>query len=57
MKVGDKVRKKLEWTEVGRSIKKHGVATGTVIFVHPKGRFYTVEFRIGERILRETFTD
>lgn len=57
MKVGDKVRKKMAWTEVGRAIKKHDVATGTVIFVHPEGRFYTVEFDLPGGKVRATYDE
>lgn len=57
MKVGDKVTKTLEWVEVTKAVKKRTKATGRVIFVHPKGRFYTVEFQIGGGTIRETYTD
>lgn len=30
--------------------------TGEVVWVHPKGCFYTVEFRFGERKFRESYS-
>lgn len=57
MKVGDKVTKPMKWTEVGRTVVERKSAKGRVIFVHPKGRFYTVEFRVGGGTIRETYTD
>ena len=29
--------------------------TGTVVYVHPEGRYYTVEFIFGRRRFRESF--
>lgn len=29
--------------------------TGRVIYIHPKGRFYTVEFPVGSRTFRENY--
>ena len=29
--------------------------TGRVIYIHPRGRFYTVEFTVGERTFRENY--
>ena len=57
MKVGDKVTKSLKWTEVGRTVTEHTTAKGRVIYVHPKGRFYTVEFRLDGGVIRETYTN
>lgn len=28
---------------------------GTVVYVHPCGRFYTVEFKFGDAVLRESY--
>lgn len=30
-------------------------ATGTVVYIHPKGRYYTVEFYLGLYKFRESF--
>lgn len=53
-KVGDKIK------EIYNS---HGVVNvektpieAVVIYVHPKGRFYTVEFNFGGKKVRESYT-
>lgn len=59
VKVGDRITKPLEWVAVERRngyAKKHH-ATGTVTYVHPEGRFYMMEFKIGERTLKECFNE
>ena len=50
--------------KIGDSVKEifhtHGVMQmkpeiGTVCYVHPKGRYYTVEFEFGDRRVRESY--
>lgn len=42
IKVGDRVRRKIEYgMEGGICLPPE---TGTVVYVHPQGRFYTVEY-------------
>ena len=47
MKIGDKVTEMAETT--GRTL------TGVVVYIHPEGRYYTVEFKNGEGHFRESF--
>lgn len=53
-KVGDKVRE---------FYNSHGVVNiertptkAVVVYVHPRGRFYTVEFNFGGKKVRESYT-
>ena len=63
MKLGDKIKKRVYWTEIDRSrirlskgcVQKHEIAEGTVVYIHPKGRFYTLEFNLPTGSFRESF--
>lgn len=62
MKLGDKITKPVHWLEIepsgrrgGGNMRKHEVATGTVVYIHPKGRFYTLEFTFPGGSFRESF--
>lgn len=48
VKVGDKTRERCE--------ALRNSMTGVVVYVHPEKRFYVVEFQIGDRKFRESFT-
>lgn len=56
-KVGDTVRRRVEYGMNGGSLLPP--ETGTVVYVHPEERFYTVEFaftsRWGVRRFRESY--
>lgn len=54
-KVGDKL-KKLVHTNINGAIREARPDPCEVIFVHPKGRFYTVEFEYGGVKVRESYT-
>ena len=62
IKLGDKIKKQIRWIEVqegprGRiTTKQRGEAIGTVVYIHPKGRYYTLEFAFPGGILRESFS-
>ena len=45
--LGDPVPRRIEATD-----RK---ATGTVVYIHPEGRYYTVEFDLGFYKFRESF--
>ena len=47
VKIRDKV------TERAETISK--TLTGVVVYIHPEGRYYTVEFQNGESRFRESF--
>lgn len=47
MKIEDKVTERSE--TVGRNM------TGVVVYIHPKGRYNTVEFQNGKERFRENF--
>ena len=51
MEVGEKKTESLFFGDamVGRTY------TGTVVYIHPAGRFYVVEFQFGDRAFRESF--
>ena len=56
MKVGDRVRKRLSGTLCeGKSQHSQMTVTGTVIWIHPRKRFYVAEFRLGNETVRECF--
>lgn len=55
LKVGDKVKRRIN---SGMGAMKEALpisAWGTVIFVHPKGRFHVVEFQGVSGTFRESF--
>lgn len=45
--LGDTVTRRIEATD-----RK---ATGTVVYIHPEGRYYTAEFDLGLYKIRESF--
>lgn len=59
MKVGDTVRKTISTggKNYGKTNAEEGQRhTGRVIYVHPKGRFYTAEFRFRDGNIRESYS-
>ena len=56
-KIGDKVRRRISYGMNGGTILPPEI--GEVVYVHPQGRFYTVEFtfagRWGVRRFRESY--
>ena len=58
MKLGDKVSRVPETLYDTVNLFKGGRRehVGTVVYIHPKGRFYTVEFEIGGEKFRESYT-
>lgn len=60
MNIGDKVSKIPEFllgNETSPLRQKISPQTGTVVYIHPKGRYYTVEFKIGDGKVRESYTE
>ena len=59
MKIGDKVRKTINTSSCkdwGRPNEEETKArNGRVIYIDPKGRFYTAEFHVYNRAVRESF--
>lgn len=61
MKLGDKIKKRVHWTDEARDAfgnpqkRKHEYAFGTVVYIHPRGRFYTLEFSLPGGKFRESF--
>lgn len=57
MKIGDKVKRKIHYGCEGGSMLP--AESGTVVYVHPKGLYYTVEFefegRHGMEKIRESY--
>lgn len=49
MKVGDRATEKVE--TVGKTM------SGPIIYIHPEGRYYTVEFRFDKGRFRESFME
>ena len=63
MKLGDKITKPVSWLEIekhgrrgGGNMRKHENAVGTVVYIHPRGRFYTLEFKFPGGSFRESFS-
>lgn len=59
MKIGDKVRVKKEWMEPvrrgrPRDLAKRETAVGTVVWIHPEGRFAVLEFEFPGGKYRES---
>ncbi len=62
MKVGDTVRKSISvsttsGTTGDRTLEETVVREGKVVYVHPKGRFYTAEFTFRDGTIRESYRD
>lgn len=55
VKVGDKVKGKVTRAVCGATTPSDIEYEGTVIYIHPKGRFYTVEFALPNGKVRESF--
>lgn len=59
IRVGDKVSCRMSYRMSNEEDRRQGNAdkpmTGTVVWVHPKGRFYTVEFSFPLGNIRECY--
>lgn len=62
MKLGDKIKMRCRWTEIvnakyfdNKMQNIHEYATGTVVYLHPRGRYYTLEFNFPCGTFRESF--
>ena len=56
MKLGDKVTEKAGYNPYGISGAPDRLMTGRVVYIHPRGRFYTVEFACENGVkFRESF--
>lgn len=62
MKIGDKVTRTpvtfgnySECEEDGKNVKRKNTAKGVVVYIHPKGRYHTVEFKLWGGTVRESF--
>ncbi len=59
IRVGDKVCQKLSYRMSNEEDRRQGMAdkpmTGTVVWVHPRGRFYVVEFTFDLGNIRECY--
>lgn len=60
LKLGDKVRKNIQWSDFGgkrgrdRITKKEAVVK--VVYIHPRGRFYTLEFEFLGGSYKESYS-
>ena len=52
LKLGDRVRRRIEYGMEGGTLLP--AEEGTVVYIHPEGRFYTVEFTFPGREPWET---
>ncbi|MGM9601415.1 MAG: hypothetical protein ACI3W5_07510 [Faecousia sp.] len=60
MKIGDNVRKRITFGSgfgLGKLKADDQAFTGTVIWVHPLGRFYVVEFKGPIGTIRESYRE
>lgn len=58
MKLGDKVRVMIRWFDIGkrgRKAEEKKVAVGKVVYIHPLGRYYTLEFEMPGGTYRESY--
>lgn len=53
--IGDKVKGKVTRAICGASTPSDIEYEGEVIYIHPKGRFYTVEFTLPNGKVRESY--
>lgn len=53
-KVGDTVKERIQ--NGGVMYRDNNPTEGSVVYVHPLGRFYTVEFDFGGTNVRESYT-
>lgn len=59
MNVGDKVScipDFLLGNETSPLRQKVSPQTGTVVYIHPQGRYYTVEFEMGDGKVKESYS-
>ena len=54
VKVGDKVERRVSY---GKGFTETPPQPGTVVYVHPEGRWYTVEFVVWRRGERRAFRE
>lgn len=52
-KVGDKIKANVCWQKIETVVTPY--FEGTIVYVHPLNRFYTVEFRFGDATFRESY--
>lgn len=62
MKVGDTVRKRISCSttsgQTGATYQEEqSECTGKMIYVHPKGRYYTVAFSMPDGTIKESYRD
>jgi hypothetical protein len=59
LKVGDVVKKRISCSDTsgtnGALDMERVVRTGKVIYVHPRGLFYTAEFNLPDGTIRESY--
>lgn len=60
MSIGDQITKPIDWMDEaevvgGHRLSKQTSLTGTVIYIHPKLRYYTLEFKLPHGSFRECF--
>lgn len=56
LKIGSRVRRKISC--LTEKVDGHNVSReedGTIIYIHPAGRFYTVEFQLAGGTIRESY--
>lgn len=53
-KIGEKITFQPKAFENGLTIECERTVTGTVVWVHPRGRYYTVEVNVHGNTWRET---
>lgn len=61
LRLGDKVKKCINWTDTdeskpGARRKVHETAVGTVVYIHPLLRYYTLEFTFPGGKYRECYS-
>lgn len=56
LKVGDKVSRKPITFGGAEETLRPRTRSGTVVYIHPKGRYHVVAFEVGHGVLRESFS-
>ena len=61
LRLGDKVQKNINWTDDepskrGAPKKNRETAEGTVVYIHPRRRYYTLEFAFSGGKYRECYS-
>ncbi len=56
VKIGDRIQVRPVWAAGELGIRQAGPREAVVVWIHPQGRFYMVEYRMPGGTIRECFS-